>query len=289
MVGSRFCELWHEPENLIKADLNGNPDVDITDKGSVSNLFENYSFSTCILFSAYTDVDGAETQRGDKNGICWKINVDGVKNVVKNCKKKNVKLVFISTDFVFDGENGPYGEDDITGSSAKKTSWYGISKIEGEREVAQELKEYIILRISYPYRTDFPAKDDLLRRILKAYKSKELYPMFEDQQLSPTFIDDLSPAVEFLLSKNQTGIFHLASLKMTTPYELAKKLIATFGGNPSEVKPGSIVEYLKSGDKTPRAVKGGLKVDKIIKLGFTPTTWDQGIKIIFEQSQGEII
>ena len=283
MVGSRFCELWDKPANLITADLNGSPAVDITDNTSVSNLFNSYDFSVCILFSAFTGVDEAEKQRDDKNGLCWKINVDGVKNIAQNCRQKNIKLIFISTDFVFDGEFGPYGEDDAVGENLEKTSWYGITKIEGEKIVAANLQDYLILRIAYPYRANFPAKDDLLRKTLKAYRDGDLYPMFNDQMITPTFIDDVAKGVKLLLEKDQKGIFHLASPAVVTPYELAKKLVKAFGGDPSKVKRGSIKEFLKTGNKTPRPTKGGLKVDKIIKLGFTPTGWELGINEIYKQ------
>lgn len=289
MVGSRFCELWPESENLVKGDLNGSPDIDVTDQNSVQKFFNENDFSTAILFSAYTDVDGAEAQRDDKNGLCWKINVDGVINISEACDSYNRSLIFISTDFVFDGKNGPYSEDAKVGADEDLTSWYGITKIEGEKIISAQLQNHIILRIAYPYRAQFEAKDDLYRRTLKAFKAGELYPMFNDQQMTPTFIDDLAPAIDLLLQNNQTGIFHLASPTLVTPFDLTKKLIATFGGDPSVVKPGSIAEFLKSGDKTPRPVKGGLKVDKITRLGFKPTTWDDGIQKIYEQSEGEIV
>lgn len=288
MVASRFCELWQEPDNLIKADLNGSPSIDITDKNSVSHFFANNDFSTAILFSAYTDVDGAEAQRDDKNGLCWKINVDGVKNIVESCKVKSVKLIFISTDFVFDGASGPYSEDDPVGKEKNLVSWYGITKIEGEKEV-ESLDNFIILRIAYPYRSNFAAKDDLYRKTVKLYKEGKLYPMFSDQTLTPTFADDLLQCIKVLLNENQKGIFHLASPDVTTPYEIARKLVEVFGEDPNVVKKGSIIEFLKDKSQTPRPINGGLKVDKITKLGFNPTNWSEGIKVIFEQSGGNLI
>ena len=85
MVGSRFCELSTLP--LVKADLNGEISVDITRPQSVADFFESHDFETVILFSAFTDVDAAEKQRGQKDGLCWQINVEGVKNIVDACNK----------------------------------------------------------------------------------------------------------------------------------------------------------------------------------------------------------
>lgn len=289
MVGSRFCEQWPDPDNLIKADLNGNPSVDITSLESVSRFFQDNDFSTAILFSAFTDVDGAEEQRNDKKGICWKINVDGVKNIVQACKEHDRNLVFISTDFVFDGQNGPYDETAPVGPNMEYVSWYGISKIEAEKRVASALKDFIILRISYPYRAHFEGKDDFFKKILNLYKENKLYPMFDDQIMTPTFIDNLAPAVETILKSGQTGIFHIASPTQTTPYKITRKLIEVTGGDPNITQKGSIIDFLRGEGKTPRPVKGGLKVDRIEKLGFSPTPWEEGIDEIYQQSKGEPI
>lgn len=288
MVGSRFCQL-STSFNLIKADLKGPIQIDITQKASVDNFFKTYDFEWLILFSAFTDVDEAEKQRGDKNGLCYQINVGGTASVVDACKNSNRKLIFISTDFVFDGQNGPYSEESRPGGDLSKVSWYGLTKIEAEDLIKKELSDYLILRIAYPYRGRFSAKDDIAKRILRLYRSGQLYPMFTDQIITPTFIDDIAQAVKLLTSSGQEGIFHLASPRPTTQFELAKEVIKIFGGDLSLLKSGSIIEFLKNSVHTPRPINGGLKVDKIMALGFEPTGWQAGIKIIYEQSNGQLI
>jgi len=289
MVGSRFCELASTSFNLSKADLKGVVSIDITKKASIENFFKTYDFEWLILFSAFTDVDAAEKQRGDKNGLCYLINVGGTTNVVDACKSSNRKLIFISTDFVFDGSAGPYHEDDPTGPDLKKVSWYGLTKIEAENYIRENLANFLILRIAYPYRGRFTAKDDIAKRILRLYLKNQLYPMFSDQVITPTFIDDLFPAVKLLISSGQEGIFHLVSSRPTTPFEFAKDTVKIFGGNPNKVKSASIIEFLKNPANTPRSINGGLKVDKIKALGFKPTDWQEGIKIIYKQSAGKLI
>lgn len=289
MVGSRFCELASSDFGLIRADLHGKISVDITQKDSVYSFFENHSFACLILFSAFTDVDAAEKQRNDKSGSCWKINVDGPKNVAYACQKYHRKLIFISSDFVYDGTKGPYREEDPPGPNFDKVSWYGITKFEAESLIKSLLYDYIILRIAYPYRSQFRGKDDLARRILRLYRQGQLYPLFTDQIITPTFIDDLAPAIDLLLVKKKTGIFHLASPKTTTQYNFAKELITISGGNLENLKKESIKKFLSIPGSTPRPVNGGLKVDKIIKCGFTPTDWTRGIEEIFNQSKGELL
>ncbi len=189
---------------------------------------------------------------------------------------------------MFDGENGPYDEADPVGPNLDKVSWYGISKIEGEK-IVEQLEDSIILRISYPYRAYFQGKEDFFKKNLSLYKENKLYPMFSDQTMTPTFIDDVAPAIKLLLENSQKGIFHLASSVVGTPYEIVKNLVKTFGGNPNAVKKGSIAEFLKNYKSTPRPVKGGLIVDKIEKLGFAPTSWSKGIEQIYKQSKGKLI
>ncbi|MEX2028238.1 MAG: SDR family oxidoreductase [Candidatus Curtissbacteria bacterium] len=287
MVGSRFCELWEGEAELLKSDLHGENPLDIADEKQVGEFFQNHYLDTAILFSAYTDVDGAEKQRDDKNGICWKVNVDGAKNIAEACAASGKKLIFISTDFVFDGVNGPYSEEDDFGN-LDNISWYGISKIEGEK-AASTLKESLIVRISYPYRAKFPQKEDIAKKFLKMYREGKLYPVFTDQVITPTFIDDLAPAAKLLIESSASGIFHLASGKTTTQFQFAKAVIETFGGNPVDVQEGSLTDYLMRDGSTPRPIKGGLKVKKIKSLGYNPTDWDEGIEIIKSQSQGQLL
>lgn len=287
MVGSRFSELSGEDFELLKADLHGANPLDITAEKQVTDFFQNHNFDTAVLFSAYTDVDGAEKQRNDKNGLCWRLNVDGVKNVTKACAASGRKIIFISTDFVFDGKNGPYAEDDEFGNY-DDISWYGISKIEGEKAV-RALEQSLIIRISYPYRAKFQGKEDIAKKFLKMYREGKLYPVFTDQMITPTFIDDLTPAIKLLIKSSASGIFHLASGEATTQFAFAKAVIETFGGSSADVQEGSLADYLTREGSTPRPIKGGLKVEKIKDMGFIPTDWVTGIKNIFEQSQGQLI
>lgn len=287
MVGSRFCELIKNP--LIKTDLKGEIQLDITSKDSVSHFFKNHQFEWAILFSAFTNVDEAEKQRGDKNSSCWQTNVEGTKNIAANCKKYGRHLIFISTDFVFDGSRGPYDEEDPSGPDFSKVSWYGITKAEAERVVKDYMDDFLIIRIAYPYRGPYRAKDDFAKNILRLHKKNRLHPMFTDQITTPTFVDDTAKAVETLIGKGEKGIFHLASPTASTPYDFAKNLLTVFNKNIGKLKRGSILEFLRKENSTPRPVKGGLKVDKIKRIGLNPTDWRQGIKVIYEQARGKLI
>ena len=290
MIGSRYCELSQNDFDLVKADLSGETPVDITNPQSVDEFFRNSKFTNMILFSAFTDVDAAEKQREDKNSSCWQVNVVGVQNVVNACLKHKRGLIFISTSFVFDGTQGPYSEDSPVGPDLEKVSWYGVTKIEAENIIKSALDNHQIIRIAYPYRAKFRKKDDFAKQILRKYRQGSLYPMFSDQTFTPTFVDDLAPAIKLLITGNQTPqVIHLASPQTTTPNEFATYLIEVFGGKPSDVQKGSIVEFLQKSGATPRPVNGGLLVERIQGLGFHPTNWRQGIDAIYDQSSGKLI
>lgn len=278
MVGSRFSELSGDKFNLIEANPFSKIRIDITDRDSINSFFGNYKFDYFILWSAFTDVDEAEKQRGDKSGLCWRLNVESVSDLADLGLKHKRKFIFISTDFVFDGTSGPYSETDPPGGDLSKISWYGITKLEAEKNIQQKLSDYLILRISYPYRAKFDKKEDFARAILKRYQEGNLYPLFFDQKLTPTFIDDLSPALELLINKRQKGVFHLASSEVTTPYEFGRYLIEKIGGDPKRIEKGSLEDQMKNSDVAPRSINGGLKVEKISKLGFVPTNWKVGIE-----------
>ena len=283
MVGSRFCEL--SKLVITPGDF---PNIDITQKESISYFFKN-PFEWAILFSAYTAVDEAEKQRDDKNGSCWQINVVGLTNVVEACLARNKKLIFISTEFVFDGTSGPYPEIESTGQDKAKMGWYGITKLEGEKTIKARLENFLIVRITYPYRGTFGGKPDFAKKILQKYKEGTLYPMFDDQIWTPTFIDDVAPAIDLLVTSGRSGIYHIASPKVTTPYRFAQELVTVLGLGPEKVEKGSLREFLKRPGTTPRPAKGGLKVGKIVKEGFVPTSWQAGIREIYKQSKGQLI
>jgi dTDP-4-dehydrorhamnose reductase len=289
MVGSRFCEL-QTGFQLIKADLNGEEiSLDLTNRRSIESFFNNYEFEEAILFSAFTDVDAAEKQRGDKNEIAWKINVDGAEIVAKLANKLSRKLIFISSETVFDGKNGPYKEEDLVGQNLNKISWYGITKIKAEEAIQELSSNYTIVRICYPYRGRYAKKADFAKQILKKFDEDTLYPLFTDQIITPTFIDDLAPVIALIVNKQLDGIFHIASPKITTPYDFANFLLETFGRDPSSLKKASLETFLEQNKATPRPIKGGLDVSKISGFGFIPTAWEDGIKEIFKESNGKLI
>lgn len=259
LVGSRFVELYSDKYSLSTPEY---PDFDLTDAHKVKTEISNTSPDMVINFAAFTDVAAGETQRGDENSPCWKINVDGTKNLVDALKGSSSHLVQISTDMVFPGSEefrGPYKESDKFSAEPDKLTWYGYTKAKGEEEVLANIKNSTILRLIYPVRAKFDLKSDYLRKPLSLYDQGKLYPMFSDQQVSISFIDEIAQALDKIIENNISGIFHASSSNVTTPYDLVSYLLEKARDVKGVVKKSSIDEFLKTVDNPVRYPKyGGL-------------------------------
>lgn len=283
MVGSRYLEFL--PKDIIPL----TPEVDkldITNKYSVDSFFESEKPEITLHFAAFTDVGGGESQREDKNGSCWRINVEGSRNLAEACKKHNSHLIHISTDYCFSGSKedpGPYPEDHSIEKDEKKLTWYGFTKTEAEREVTKILgKDFSIVRLIYPVRGKFDAKLDYIRKPLSLFDQGKLYPLFTDQQISITFIDEACKAINKIIEGKIYGIFHASTPDTTTPYKLISYVIEKTRGVKNAVKKSSLDDFLKTVDNPTRYPKyGGLKVEETQKaLGMKFSSWKEMVRAL---------
>ncbi|MEK7112709.1 MAG: sugar nucleotide-binding protein, partial [Patescibacteria group bacterium] len=264
-------------------------ELDITNKKAVELFFDTNhgEFHSVINFAAYTDVDGADKERSDEKGDVWGINVQGAENLAEAAKRFGKHFVQISTDFVFTGteENpGPYSEEAKTEETPDNLTWYGWTKLVGEKRVQGINPGASIVRISYPYRANFKGKLDFARNILMLFDEGKLYPMFNDQKLTPTFIDEASKVFYLLLEEKKAGIFHVTSTDLTTPFEFARYLLEKARGVKNVVKEGSMQEFLKAPGRTKRAKLGGLLNEETRKeLGISLMSWKEGIDELVKQ------
>jgi|SRR3989344_1510312 len=285
LVGSRFVELHENKDELLTPSVS---EMDITSKESVSNYLEDKDIEIVINFAAYTNLNEAENQRGDFDGSCWKLNTGAVQNLISKLPS-GIHFIQVSTDNVFPGskENpGPYSEDDIAEIDSNKLVWYGFTKAEAERAV---LKKYgrraTILRTIYPFRSHYDLKLDYVRKPLSLFDQGSLYPMFSDQQVSATFIDEFCLALEKIIELDKRGIFHASSSDLTSPHELVTYLLEKARGVKDVVMPSSLDEFLKTVDNPVRYPKyGGLRVEKTEnELGIKFGTWRQMVDEFISQ------
>lgn len=238
LVGSLFVETYGR-EFKIKA-----PSVetlDILDQNQLSSALKDFKPDSVINFAAYTHVQSAEAQQDDKNGLCYKINAKGARNVSEACKKENIHLIHISTDYVFSGEKSeaPYNEKD----SPNPKNWYGKTKYFGEKFVVDNSYPFTIVRISMPFRSKFELKGDIARFFLGELRNGLKIRATKDQKITPVLVNDVAEALSEIIKKRSLGLYHVVSTNWTTPYEFAKLLAKTFGLDISLVKPITLDEY----------------------------------------------
>jgi len=219
-------------------------DVDITDQEATKRAVKNSTASVIVNFAGFTDVTKAWEERGDKNGKCYKINVNGVQNLANACAKYDKFLIHISTDYVFkvDKTDG-YTEHDLGDT---EEDWYGVTKRIAEEEVRKILTSYAIVRIASPFQVASDRKEDVVRRSIRQLKEHSLPPMFTDTIITPLHVDDLTPLLETLALHKATGTFHGVGSTSLSPFSLATLIAQIFDLDDSQVQEGYLDNYTKN-------------------------------------------
>lgn len=281
LVGSRVVELLSNDFDFKNFDRKSG--VDISNKDSLSKLKNVKNSRFILLMASKTDVDGCERDKDlGENGEAWKINVEGVANVVDFAKENDKKIIFMSTDFVFDGEKSEkqeYREEDIE----NPINWYGKTKFEGEQRIRQGQIDYMIVRIAYPFRAKFEEKLDFVRFIKNRLESGTEISMVVDHIFSPVYIDDVAYGLKTLINDDATGLFHLVGEEKITPYGAAVRIADVFGLDRNLIRMTTRAEFFK--DRAARPFNLALSNDKIEKLGVKINGFDQSLQLIKSEIQ----
>lgn len=268
LVGSRFVQLL--PSDTFE-NISRTTGIDITDKDAVRSTIEKSDASVVLHLAAKADVDGCETDKPiGIDGDAWKINVAGTRNIVSACEQTGKKLIYISTDFVFNGEKEYYDEED----TPDPKNWYAQTKYEGEKIVAASQTPWAIARISYPFRSAFP-KNDFVRAVKSRLEQKLPLTMVTDHIMTPTYIDDIVLAVEKLMKTQASGIYHVVGSEWITPYDAATVIADTFGYGKEQIGKTTREEFFAG--RAPRPFRLALKNDKIRELGVTMSSFREGL------------
>lgn len=280
LVGSRFVELYSDQFEIHNLDLATG--VDITQANQVESFIASHPSTALIHLAAYTDTARAEAESGNQEGICYLVNVVGTKNIASSCKKHNIFMIHVSTDFVFDGtKTEPYLESD----PRSPLGWYGKTKAMAEEMVEQSGVQFAIARLSYPYRSKFRQKPDIIQKIIEGLKNNNLTPRFSDTTITPTFVDDIARGFASLIEIQSPGYYHLVGDTSLSPYQLARMVAITYGYDEKLVVPSSLTEYetthpsifMRNGSISNASTK------KILNLTFKTIT--EGIAEIRKQEQ----
>ena len=294
LVGSRFPDLLGDSYEFegITRELG----VDITDEALINQKIFSSDAQIVLHLAAKTDVDGCEKdkeidekflaqkdfdrQEWVNKKTAWTINVLGTKYIVEACKKTNKKIIFVSTDFVFDGDKSQ-DEGYIEENTQNPINWYGKTKYEAEKLVLGSGLDWAIIRPAYPYRANFAKKNDFLRVILQRFKNGQSLNMITDHIMTPTFIDDFVYATDSLIKTNSNGIFNVVGDQFISPYECAVLVAEKFNFDKGLITQITRKEYFK--DKAQRPFFLGLKNDKIKNMGIKMRSFENALEEVKKQ------
>ncbi len=207
-------------------------DLDITDEKAVEDFFENTKADALIHCAAYVAVDKAE----DEKEICFKVNEDGTRNLAKACKQHNMKMLYVSTDYVFSGEGEtPFNPDDAKGPLGA----YGLSKLKGEEAVKENLENYFIVRTSWVFGEK---NTNFIATMLRLAETRSELNVVADQVGSPTYAKDLAVLLCDMIKTDRYGTYHGTNEGFCSWYELAEKTFEV-AGKDVKVNPVASEEY----------------------------------------------
>ncbi len=239
-------------------------EFDITDFNQVEALVTKLKPQIILNCAAYNNVDAAETDEV----TAFKVNTEAVANLARICKKHNIFLVHYSSDYVFDGKKGTlYTEEDAPNPINK----YGGSKLKGEEAIMQELKDFLIFRLSWVIGK---GKQNFLYKLSEWAKSNPELKISADEISVPTFTQDIVNVTLLALNKRITGLYHLTNSGHCSRYELASYFIKKAGLN------NSLVAVPKSTFALPaaRPAFSAMSNAKIsTKLGINIVKWESGV------------
>ncbi len=273
LVGSRVMNLL-TPEFRFE-NLSLETGVDITQKDVVMDKISSSDASWIFHFAAITDLDAAEKERSlGESGNTWRVNVEGTRNIVEAARKFKKRVLYLSTDFVFDGNSGPYTEESVPSPA----SWYATTKYEGEKLVSNLGDDGLIVRIAFPYGSKPGARPDFVQRIIDQLRAGETVVAVTDQLITPTHLDDIVGAIRVLVNNVASGIYHAVGSQALSPFEAAILIADTLHLDKSKIAPTTWAMYYKN--RAPRPLRAVLQNLKIESLGVSMLPFREGIRLI---------
>ncbi len=247
LVGSRIVELLADEVEFVAISQAA---MDITKRNQVKAYLRNRDFDLLLHLAAYTNVDKAEQEKE----LCYRVNVEGTRNIFEETAKRGKQFIYISTDFVFSGENSPYDESSLPDA---RSGVYGLSKLEGEKVVAGQA---MIVRLSFPYRSTYNARPDFVRVLKGLLEQKKQLALVTDSVFTPTFIDDIAYGLKYLFTNYSPQVFHLVGSQSLSPYDACVLIAEAFSLDKSLIGKTTFEEFYKG--KAPRPKQAIIKSRK---------------------------
>jgi dTDP-4-dehydrorhamnose reductase len=253
--------------------------LDITDPVQVEQVMALEKPDYVIHTAAMTNVDTCELEKQ----TCWQLNVKAVEYLAEACLKHNSFLLHLSTDFIFDGEHGPYTEE----AAARPINYYGESKLAAEQILLQSNIRWAIARtvLVYGIAHDM-SRSNIILWVKKSLEEKKPIQVVDDQWRTPTLAEDLAMACNLIIRQEAQGIFNISGKDLLTPYQMALQTADYFQLDASLI---TRVDSSTFTQPARRPLKTGLIIDKASReLNYQPHSFSDGIAIVagqFRQQQ----
>src|SRR5579872_1618460 len=260
LLGKPLIREWRRDEVVGL----GSRDVDIRDDARVREFVQNTRPDWIVLAAAYTDVDGCESHKD----LAFAVNRDGAVNVARAARSAAAKLLFVSSDYVFDGtKTSPYE----IGDQRNPQSIYGRTKAEAELELLRILPDACIARTSWLYGVGGKCFPDT---ILKLAASRPSIDVVNDQRGCPTYTVDLARAIIALCRKNAAGIVHVTNAGDCTWFEFAREIVKS-AGLTTDVRPVSSQQMARP---APRPAYSVLSATSLGQYGIVMPGWQDALQ-----------
>lgn len=246
-------------------------EFDIVDFEATEKFITDYRPDVVIHCAAYTAVDKAE----DEQELCYLVNTSATENIAQICKKIDAKMLYISTDYIFDGTKyGFYEVDD----KPNPINIYGKTKLLGEQAVQKLLDKYFIVRISWVFGEQ---GNNFVKTMLRLGKEHKELNVVADQYGSPTYTADLAPLLIEMIKTNKYGIYHATNEGVCNWAEFAEEIFRIAGMN-VKVNHITTAEYPT---KAIRPLNSRLSKEKIVNIFLKLRTWREALKIYINNSE----
>lgn len=252
--------------------------MDITDKASVEKILTEVNADAVIHCAAWTAVDLAEDE--DKKDKVHAVNAEGTKNIAEVCKKLDSKMVYTSTDYVFNGQGEEPWQPDC--KDYQPLNVYGQSKLDGELAVSETLDKYFIVRIAWVFGKN---GNNFIKTMLKVGKNHDKLRVVNDQIGTPTYTFDLARLLVDMIETDKYGYYHATNEGgYISWYDFTKEIFrqaveqghTEYGEDRITVDPVTTAEYGAS--KAARPFNSRLDKKKLVENGFTPLpTWQDAL------------
>ncbi len=243
--------------------------LDITDGLAVNDFILFHQPDVIIHAAAMTQPDICELHAVE----CWNVNVTATRFLVNAAESIHARFIYISTDFVFDGLNGPYKETDETGP----VNYYGSSKLAAEKSVIESKLSWAIVRTVLVYGNILVGnRSNIISWVKENAENHQPIKVVNDQLRTPTYVEDLANGILLVLEKNATGIYHISGEESMSPYDMA---IATADYMHSDKSLMTEVNAATFTQPAQRPLRTGFIIDKAKReLGYHPLSFTESLK-----------